>query len=185
MEELEIINEQIPTEEISEEAIAEPIAPDDNDSQEDITPINPKEHQEESQVGDEADTLRQELLELRASIESRKQKEEKALRELEEFNRLYPEVNVDALEEGVWEKVNEGLPLSAAYAIHQREQELLKEFADRINTRNANLSAGSAGASPRQEYYSPDEVKCMSGEEVRKNYSIIKRSMNYWRKALK
>ena len=185
MEELEMINDQTSTEEISEVPEAEPSAPDENEIQEDITPTHTEEHQEESQVSNEANALRQELLELRASIESRKQREEKALRELEEFNRLYPDIDVEHLDEGVWKKVSEGLPLSAAYAIHQREQELLKEFADKINIRNANLSAGSAGDSPRQEYYSPDEVKCMSGEEVRKNYSVIKKSMNYWRKALK
>ena len=133
----------------------------------------------------ESDALREELDSLKRAMDERRSMEERAMRELDEFNRLYPEANVDTLDEGVWQRVRDGLPLSAAYAVFQREQELLLDLANQVNHRNASLSAGSAGAPPRQEYFSPDEVKGMSGEEVRQNYASIRRSMNYWRKAAK
>ena len=134
---------------------------------------------------DEADALRREISELKGQIEARRARDERTLCELEEFGRLYPEISLEQLDEGVWERVRSGLPLSAAYALYAREQELLVARAEEVNAKNAALSAGSAGLSAPRDYFSPEEVRAMSGAEVRKNYASIKRSMNYWQKAAK
>ena len=139
---------------------------------------------EPTEIG-EADALRQELSELKSQIEEKRTREERALRELEEFSRLYPDARLEELDEGVWERVREGLPLSAAYALYEREKELLASLAENVNMRNAARSAGGVGLSAPQDYFSPEEVRAMSGAEVRKNYESIRRSMNYWQKAAK
>ena len=149
------------------------------------TDVQMEKPEAQAEVNDEAETLRRELYDLRAYVEDQRVKEEKALHELEEFGRLYPEIGIDSIDESVWERVRDGLPLSAAYALCEREKELQRNFADQINTRNSQSSAGSAGTPPRLDYFSPDEVKAMSGAEVRQNYANIRRSMNYWRKATK
>lgn len=151
---------------------------------EEIT-VTEEEIPSQADLPDEAEALRRELSDLRAYIEDQKAKEEKALFELEEFRRLFPDVSIDSIEEAIWERVRDGLPLSAAYAVCQREKELQKTLAEQINIRNSAASAGSAGAPLRLDYFSPDEVKAMSGEEVRQNYANIRRSMDYWRKASK
>ena len=145
---------------------------------ENITPTAPADT-------DESDALRRELSELKGQIEARRARDERTLCELEEFGRLYPEISLEQLDEGVWERVRSGLPLSAAYALYAREQELLVARAEEVNAKNAALSAGSAGLSAPRDYFSPEEVRAMSGAEVRKNYASIKRSMNYWQKAAK
>ena len=134
---------------------------------------------------DETDSLRRELSELREQIAERRTTEERTLRELEEFERLYPDISIEELDEGVWERVHSGLPLSAAYALCAREKELLSARAAEVNMKNAACSAGSAGLSTPHDYFSPDEVRAMSGAEVRKNYASIKKSMSYWQKTTK
>ena len=179
MENTEILNEA------TDITAAEPISPaEDIAPQDEELPPQVAEPTVNEEI-DEAETLRRELSELRAHVEEQRLKEEKTLRELEDFGRLFPDIAFDSIDGAVWEKVRDGLPLSAAYALCEREKEMQKLYADQINLRNTAASAGSAGGSPKFEYFSPDEVKAMSREEVRENYASIRRSMDYWRKAIK
>ena len=155
------------------------------EAQSESSPLTETDNNTDPEATDEAEALRRELSELRAYVESKKAEDEKALAELEEFNRLFPDVDLDSIDEPVWKKVREGLPLSAAYALALRELELQRCLAEQVNQRNAAASAGSAGTPPRSDYFSPEEVKAMSGKEVRQNYANIRRSMDYWRKASK
>ena len=134
---------------------------------------------------DETEILRQELSNLKTYIEDQKLRESRALSDLDEFRRLYPDTDINTIDSTVWEKVEKGLPLSAAYALFEREEALKKSLADEVNLRNSVTSAGSAGSSPRSDYFSPEEVKAMSGDEVRQNYANIRRSMDYWRNVKK
>lgn len=140
---------------------------------------------EPSAEEDEREVLRAEIERLRSHIEKSEADRQKGIGELEEFGRLYPDVGLDSIPDEVWEKVRCGLPLSAAFAVYERERSLLESFAKEVNSRNSALSAGNAGASPQSDYFSPDEVKAMSHKEVRENYASIRRSMDYWRKATK
>lgn len=180
MEELENLNEELIT--------LKNKAEDDIGSPEDVSSENediPNVETAENSQSNEAEMLRQELSELQAYVEDKRSKEEKALCELEEFERLYPDVSIDSIDEEVWERVRSGLPLSAAYALREREKELQMNFAEQVNLRNSAAAAGSAGSPPCSDYFSPDEVKAMSGKEVRQNYANIRKSMNYWRKTIK
>ena len=55
-----------------------------------------------------------------------------------------------------------------------------KQSAKERNERNALLSSGRVGKSSSEEYFTPDEVRKMSGSEVRANYSKIMESMKRW-----
>ena len=164
---------------------SDPVSTPAEPVKEDISEAQTEEAAPPISQPDEAALLRQELSRLQEYINDKKAKEDKALSELEEFGRLYPNVSMDTLDEAVWERVRGGLPLSAAYALCEREKELRISLAEQTNLKNTTSSAGSAGASTGIDYFSPDEVRAMSREEVRQNYSNIRRSMNYWRKASK
>ncbi|MBQ8849766.1 MAG: hypothetical protein IJ011_05510 [Clostridia bacterium] len=131
---------------------------------------------------DDSDALRAEIERLRGIIAQREAESAKSLGELEEFYRLFPDTSVKDVPDAVWQRVSGGIPLSAAYALYERELSLLSRRADEVNTRNASLSAGKAGDSPRSEYFSPDEVRVMSQKEVHENYAKIRRSMEHWRR---
>ena len=129
----------------------------------------------------EAQKLRNEIDRLKALLEEKESEQAKILNELGEFNKLFPDITLAQIPCTVWEKVEGGLPLSAAYALYEKEESVRLYKANSINTKNASLSPGSAGKNTGGDYYSPDEVRKMSQKEVHENYSKIKKSMKYWR----
>ncbi|MBQ8330981.1 MAG: hypothetical protein IJX94_00600 [Clostridia bacterium] len=129
---------------------------------------------------EEITRLRDEIAQLRSALSQQEQEKEHVLRELKEFNRLFPETSVKQIPNSVWKQVEGGLPLSAAYALYERETLLSTVRADEINRRNAALSSGKAGKNTPAEYFSPDEVRAMSQKQVHENYAIIVESMKRW-----
>ena len=129
---------------------------------------------------EELSALREEVGRLRQALEAREAEQEKTLRELNEFNRLFPEVSVKHVPDQVWRAVQEGLPLSAAYALYEKKQQMDAARAEQINRQNASRSAGRAGRSTVGEYFSPDEVRAMSQRQVHENYARILASMKTW-----
>lgn len=128
----------------------------------------------------ELDTLRAEVARLRESLEKKEREQAEALRELEEFNRLFPEIPLRQIPSSVWEKRQGGLPLNAAYALYERERARASARADAVNQANAARSAGQAGVHTEREYFSPDEVRAMTPAQVRQNYQRIRESMKTW-----
>ncbi len=124
------------------------------------------------------ESLQRELAELRAALSGR---EAAAAREADrrEFRELYPEVSIAELPDAVWEDVERGIPLSAAYARCERRRIRLLEQAEKSNGENLRRSPGMPKAAPR-EYFTPDEVRAMSPLEVRENYQKIMFSMQKW-----
>ena len=97
-----------------------------------------------------------------------------------EFARLFPGSDVSALPDSVCESVRAGVPLAAAYALYEKKKSFESFAAHEKNSKNANLSFPvSDGES--EKYFSPDEVKSMSRDEVRTNYKRIIESMRHWR----
>lgn len=97
-----------------------------------------------------------------------------------EFARLFPGTDVSALPDSVCESVRAGVPLAAAYALYEKKKSFESFAAHEKNSKNANLSFPvSDGES--EKYFSPDEVKSMSRDEVRTNYKRIIESMRHWR----
>jgi len=121
----------------------------------------------------ELEALRTELLEKRAAFE-------RMSNEINEFSELFPAVSLSGIPDSVWQDVKNGIPLSASYALYEKKTGLLIADAKRVNQKNSSLSTGPIGSECASDFFSPDEVRAMSRDEVRKNYSKIMESMKKW-----
>ncbi|MBQ3866608.1 MAG: hypothetical protein II776_06870 [Clostridia bacterium] len=107
--------------------------------------------------------------------------EEKLSRDVAAFHELFPDVKADAIPREVWEEVEKGAALTAAYAVHFVREMREKERIARISAENEKAAPprvrhdGTDG-----DYFSPEAVRAMSRQEVRKHYSEILRSMDHW-----
>lgn len=129
---------------------------------------------------DPLEALRNELSELRALIEGQAQaRSSETPAVTEEFRSLYPDVQKEEIPDEVWEAARGGLPLEAAYALHERREAVRKQDAERVNRRNTDGAWGRAEAMS-EDFLSPDEVRLMTPAEVRKNYARITASMKHW-----
>ena len=128
----------------------------------------------------EIDALREELMLLRAELEEKKNELERLGKEISEFSELFPNEPLTSLPDSVWERVKEGIPLAAAYALYNRKAELRAEQANITNRKNNQMSTGAIGRDTTDSFYTPDEVRAMSRSEIKKNYSKILDSMKKW-----
>ena len=97
------------------------------------------------------------------------------------FHTLFPSVSADKIPGAVWEAVEAGESLTAAYAVHFVQEMRDKERIERLNEENAKAAPPPVRHDGKEEsYFSPEAVKAMSREEVRKNYQEILRSMDHW-----
>ncbi len=151
------------------------VSDSDADTAKDNTPITTDESNTDAQK------LKNEIDRLRSLLEEKEAEQTRILNELGEFSRLFPDVTVNSIPAPVWKRVENGLPLSAAYALYEREESIRQYKANAINAKNASLSAGSAGAPTGEEYFSPEEVRKMTQKEVHENFAKIKHSMKLWR----
>ena len=111
--------------------------------------------------------------------EQRKQFE-KAVGDYTEFFDLYPDADIKSVPDTVWQSVNAGIPLAAAYALCERKKLVAQQKADEVNSRNRDMSSGIVGQNAGQKYLSPAEVRAMSAAEVKANMSLICESMSHW-----
>lgn len=145
---------------LTEEAVGQPTAPEEPAS--------------------ELDTLRKEIGLLRAELEQKSAEQERIRSEMGEFQQLFPNKTLGDVPPPVWQQVERGVPLSAAYALYEKKSTADALRADEINRRNAEHSAGRLGQNTAREFYTPDEVRAMSPSEVRENYKTIRESMKKW-----
>ncbi len=123
--------------------------------------------------------LRGELKRLQNELSAQKDFYQRVEKDYEEFRTLYPNTPISELPDRVWDDVRCGIPIAAAYALAEQRNRRLSEHADSVNHRNSCLSSGALiGTEP--EFFSPSEVRAMSREEVRKNYTKILSSMQQW-----
>jgi hypothetical protein len=125
---------------------------------------------------DEVALLRNEVERLRLELVRR----ERLDAEWQEFCALYPDVEAETVPDTVWEKVKQGLPLAAAYALHERRRLCRERAAEEVNRENARRSSGSMRTAGEEEFYSPEEVRAMGAREVRSKYGRILESMKRW-----
>ncbi len=128
----------------------------------------------------ELEALREQVGELTQLLAKKQAESERIAKQLGDFYELFPDTAVDALPDEVWEDVKRGNSLAAAYAIYNRKLSIKAEQIKKINQKDASLSAGKAGKDAASEYYTPDEVRAMSREQVRANYQKIISSMKKW-----
>ena len=134
----------------------------------------------ETSEPDELETLRSEVKVLKAQLEGERALYGRMSAECAEFAELYPDVSLKSLPDSIWESVKNGVPIAAAYALHERRSSLERTKAELINNANSRSSSGSLDSPPAEDYFSPAEVRAMSAAEVRANYSTIIRSMSKW-----
>ena len=131
---------------------------------------------QENEANEALAALRREAETLRAELAA----ERRVSAELREFCSLYPETPAEAIPDSVWEKVKDGIPLSAAYALYERHQFCTRQAADAAQASSRARSSGAAGSGMTEMPYTPDEVRAMSPEEVHRNYTAIVASMKRW-----
>ena len=129
---------------------------------------------------DELAALRSEVELLRAQLEGERALYGRLSAECAEFSELYPTVSLSEIPDGIWESVKRGVPIAAAYALHERRAAIEQAKAEQINSANSRASSGSLDSHPNEEFFTPDEVRAMSPAEVRTNYTTIIRSMSKW-----
>lgn len=129
----------------------------------------------------ELDSLRAEVEQLKALLAQKEQERSETIKEIEDFHRLFPDISLREIPRKVLEQRERGgLPLNAAYALYERELQIERARADAINQSNASKSAGPAGINTASEYFSADEVRKMTPQQVHENFSKIRASMKTW-----
>ncbi len=125
--------------------------------------------------------LREEVKRLGRELTERQNALERMGIECEEFRSLYPDVSLSQLGDDVWESVRRGVPIAAAHALSERKKLCLQKRAESENLANLERSPGALHSKPNG-FYSYDEVRLMSADEVRHNYHNIMLSMQKWGK---
>ena len=120
--------------------------------------------------------MRRQLDELRAVVERGLKPIEETAKDISALSELFPNVRREDIPDAVWEEVRRGVPLLAAYALHEKR----RERREQINRRNALLSSGPIENATDSNYYSPEEVKKMTPKEVRRHFARIRESMKRW-----
>ena len=141
---------------------------------------SPTEADETAEPQDTVESLRAELDALRKELSEKKAAFERMSNEVNEFSELFPSVPLTSIPDSVWQSVKGGIPIAAAYALYEKKANLIEADAKRINTKNSSSSTGPIGKEPTSDFFSPAEVRAMSRDEVRKNYSKIMESMKKW-----
>lgn len=127
----------------------------------------------------ELSELREELTRLREELSRKEAVSLRLGRECAEFRELYPEVPLSSVPDAVWDSVRNGIPLPAAFALAERRRLLLDRAAKESNRRNLSRSSGEVGQEA-PGYFSYEEVRRMTRDEVRENYNSILLSMQKW-----
>ena len=124
--------------------------------------------------------LEGEIAMLEGELERRKAETDRAARDYAEFRELFPDADLEKLDSEVRRAVSAGVPLAAAYALYEKRLQKRSENAAIHNSTNRGTAFGSVGKAPEADYFSPDEVRGMTRDEVRANYNKILQSMKNW-----
>lgn len=134
---------------------------------------------EQNDHDEEIRSLRGQIAELTDALSRQREMLQRMNRECTEFAELFPDTPLSRMPSEVWEAVNGGVPLAAAYALYQVKQQRREAEAAEVNARNRAMSGGGVSGTTDQ-HLSPGEVRQMTAEQVRNNYSKILESMKLW-----
>ncbi len=129
---------------------------------------------------DEVQTLKNEINELRRQLDERQGYFDRMSREIGEFSSLFPEKALSEIPDSVWNEVRSGIPLAASYALYEKKLDASRERAEKVNQKNKESSTGAIGRTAVEGFFTPDEVRAMSREEIKKHYPKIIESMKKW-----
>lgn len=181
IEEMPLTEDEIVPEKADSPEESDPLFEASGPSEEEPVEESSEEILEEPSSEEEVATLKAEIDRLRALLEQKEREQKRVMEEMDEFSRLFPNTSVRQIPDEVWQNVDAGIPLSAAYALYEKKSRIDRLHAQEINRQNAERSAGSAGVHTPNEYFSPEEVRAMSPSEVRENFKKIRESMKKWR----
>lgn len=136
------------------------------------TPAVPAPPSVPTDVSAEVERLRRELAEARSAAE-------RIVAGFEELTDLFPGADLSSMPDEFRQAVRRGVPPAAAYALELRRREVESARAAEAQRLARETSAGGLNASA-PTLLSPDEVRAMSREEVRQNFSRIVESMKSW-----
>ncbi len=165
-----IENQQIPSGETDEKVILPPTAENEGLPEAENLPGETPEENREDAAG-ELTKLKREL-----EFKSNVQAEIKLLKD------LFPKLDIDEIPDEIWEACENGKGIAAQYALY-----FIKKLKHEAKAQNVN-EKNSKSAPPRvvhdgggEMFFTPEMVKRMSQNEVRKNYSAIMKSMEKWK----
>ena len=124
--------------------------------------------------------LREQVTSLRETLASQKAAYQRAGAEYAEFFTLFPAVSLSALPDDVWQSVQKGVPLAAAYALEERRAAVQAEKAQKVNQINREKSSGALNPTGNSDNFSLAEVRDMTPDEVRANFDKIMESVTQW-----
>ena len=124
--------------------------------------------------------LREQVTSLRETLASQKAAYQRAGAEYAEFFSLFPAVSLSALPDDVWQSVQKGVPLAAAYALEERRAAVQAEKAQKVNQINREKSSGALNPTGNSDNFSLAEVRDMTPDEVRANFDKIMESVTQW-----
>ncbi len=107
-----------------------------------------------------------------------------------DFTKKHPDVELDKLiaDEGFTEYAEGKIGVKPLAEIYEGYERLVKrsqksaedKAAQALANSKASPGALSGGQTSKKEYFTPEEVRAMSREEVKENYENIKKSMKKW-----
>lgn len=154
----------------------------DGDIIEETEEVSSEEADQRSDA-EELSLIRSEIMKLKEELrqlDELKAQSQRMLKEFDEFLELFPDKRIESIPDEVWAVARSGSSLAAAYALYEKKREASQRLAEKVNAKNAALSAGKAGSDGAAEYFSYEQVRQMSQAEVRKNYTKIRESMKKW-----
>ncbi len=101
-------------------------------------------------------------------------------KELEVLMAVFPEITADDIPDEVFERCDNGNGLAAQYALHYVTSQKKKEETQKNNEENAKSAPPEIHNSEDEAFFTPEAVKAMSDDEIRRNYKAIMKSMEKW-----
>ena len=101
-------------------------------------------------------------------------------KELKILFELFPDINIDDIPDEIFELSDNGKGLAAQYALFCLKEEKKKAEQKEKEEENLKAAAPDVKNAPEEAYFTPEDVRGMSEEEIRKNYKAIMKSMEKW-----
>ena len=120
------------------------------------------------------------LLSRIAELEHQLRESERSAAQKKELLELFPEADPESLPDSVAEQYKNGVPLAAAYALYEHIKRIEQKRAEELSKKNAKLFHGELGNNTKNSYYTAEEVRAMSRDQVKLNFSSIIDSMRHW-----
>lgn len=145
-----------------------------------LTPDSPTPPEEETPPEDSREKEKQDLLCRIAELEQKIEAQNRNSAQKKELRELFPDADPEDLPDSVAEQYEKGVPLAAAYALYKHMQSLERKRAEEQSRKNGRLIHGEIGNSSQNLYYTAEEVRAMSRDQVKMNFQSILDSMRHW-----